>query len=205
MARQGFWDLVEGPRPEGLGDVRDASGKREWERWTDEQRADIYRLFFEDGLTVAEIAKEYKCKRKKVWDLMRTRPFNFRINEHQQRLMGKKLMLAQKIVDYTDEALDRLNRRANDAGVDPDLKTKIDFGLADRGGFGPKSSLDIMHRRDDDGRRLELPARDVTRANEVLLELGQETTIEAEVEEAAEEKKDDSERAGDSENSPDGA
>lgn len=153
--------------------------KPEWvsKKLTDSDKARIFKLYFEENWSPKDIAAEFQVPTAKIYSLARTKPFLDETELQARRLQNKKIALAHKLLDVADESLDRLNARSDGNAIPEALKTAIDFGLMDRAGIGPKSSIDITHRNT---KSYDVPDKDVNRANQVFKEIGTTITVEAE-------------------------
>jgi len=143
----------------------------------DKDKVRIWKLHFEENLSPKEIAAELEVPSAKIYSILNTRLFREAIELQGKRLLDKKIAIANKLLDVANESIDRLSERAEETGVLPALKTAIDFGLMDRAGIGPKTSIDITHRNT---KSYDVPDKDVNRANQVFKEIGTTITVEAE-------------------------
>jgi predicted DNA-binding protein YlxM (UPF0122 family) len=188
--------------PEQKPEVPTPAAEPEKPKWvskklTDADKVRIFKLYFEENFSPKDIAAEYEVPTAQIYRLARTKVFVDELELQSRRLQNKKIALVNKLLDVADESIDRLNSRAEEGEVLPALKTAIDFGLMDRAGIGPKSSIDITHRNT---KSYDVPDKDVNRANEVFKEIGTTITVEAEPE-----KSNVPEPKRDPEDSPDGA
>jgi len=147
-------------------------------RLDEEQKSRIIIRFFHDLRSAKEISDELKIPRFQIYNFIRSKFVRGQLQHLERRYTEKQVFLRHKILDYAEDAVDRLEQRAKNKKVSPELKTKIDLAILDRSPLGPQMKIAIDKRvcynvADDD----------LERINSVLKEFGENEIIEAELEE----------------------
>lgn len=147
-------------------------------RLNDEQKSKVIIRFFHDLHSVKEISDELKVPKFQIYNFIRSKAVRGQLNFMDRRYAEKQMVLRHKILDYAEEAVDRLDQRAKNKKVCPELKTKIDLALIDRSPLGPKMEIKVDKRI-----RHTVGSDDLDRVNSVLGEFGEREVIDAEIEE----------------------